>query len=299
MSNRPNTTVCLAALITTMGVGHAVLGSGDGDGDGGGGSLLRVALLQAGGAGTVDFEITELVDGSRENQLAVTGGCMLMMGFDAADAARTLTLDILDGSSVTLHTLGTDASEDDSFEVGTHVVSLAEGGTQLVGDLAGLLGGSITVSWTEEANSDTDAYLGLADFEIIGGSVSYHPSQDQEWLWFHGAGEPVAQSTVRLQAIGGDAEASMIWVGDVTSGTSFTLPAEGSDESAVALTEGFHDVFIGSGGLFAVRLGAPDSDEGGSGDGGDGGGCVADLDGNGSVDGADLTILLGSWGVCP
>ena len=27
--------------------------------------------------------------------------------------------------------------------------------------------------------------------------------------------------------------------------------------------------------------------------------CAADLDGNGSVDGADLSIVLGSWGVCP
>ncbi|MCH2144293.1 MAG: right-handed parallel beta-helix repeat-containing protein [Phycisphaerales bacterium] len=30
----------------------------------------------------------------------------------------------------------------------------------------------------------------------------------------------------------------------------------------------------------------------------EGGDCVADLDGNGSVDGGDLTTLLGSWGTC-
>jgi hypothetical protein len=27
--------------------------------------------------------------------------------------------------------------------------------------------------------------------------------------------------------------------------------------------------------------------------------CLADLDGNGLVDGADLNVLLASWGVCP
>lgn len=27
--------------------------------------------------------------------------------------------------------------------------------------------------------------------------------------------------------------------------------------------------------------------------------CIADLDGDGDVDGADLSVLLSSWGVCP
>ena len=30
-----------------------------------------------------------------------------------------------------------------------------------------------------------------------------------------------------------------------------------------------------------------------------GAGCIGDFDGSGTVDGADLTIILSSWGACP
>ena len=289
MSTRLNTTVCLTALITTLGVAHTANAAG-GDGGDGDSNGLRIALLQAGGSGTVSYNITETGTGARLNALAVSSGCMLMMGLEAGDDAQQLTMVIGPLSSVKLHTLGTDASEDETYGPGTHLVTLDAGGTQLVGNPEN----TIAIGWAEEASSGSDSYLGLGEFEILGGSVSYHPSQDQDWIWFHGPALLETASTVQLQAIGGDAEASMVWVGDVTSGSSFTLPGEGSDESGVTLTEGDHDVTIGTGGLFAIRLGTPDSDDGDSG----GGDCAADIDGNGVVDGADLAALLASWGVC-
>jgi len=286
MSTRLNTTVCLTALITTLGVAQGAYAAGD-DGGGGDSNGLRIALLQAGGSGTVSYDVTEAKDGSRSNALTVGDGCMLMMGLEAGDGSQELTLVISGAASVILHTLGTDAGEDEAYGAGTHVVTLDAGGTQLVGDPDG----TISISWDEEASSGSDSYLGLGDFTILGGSVSYHPSQDQEWIWFHGPAFVQNPSSVQLEAIGGDAEASMIWVGDVTGGSSFTLPDEGSDESGVTLTEGEHDVTIGTGGLFAVRLGTPDSDDGGD-------GCAADLNGDGEVNGADLATLLSAWGVC-
>ena len=241
--------------------------------------------------GTVSYDVTELKDGSRVNTLTVTDGCMMMMGLEAGDDLQVIDLEIGGDASISLHALGTDSSEDDFYEAGTHTVTLAAGGTQLVGAPND---GTISILWSEPASSGSDIYVGLGDFTILGGSVSYHPSQDQDWLWFHGPALLETASTVQLQAIGGDVEASMVWVGDVTSGSSFTLPDEGGDESGVALTEGAHDVTIGPGGLFAIRLGTPDSDDG---DGG-GGDCAADIDGNGVVDGADLAALLSAWGVC-
>ncbi len=296
MSTRLNTTVCLTALITTMGFVQAGNAAGDDGGDGDDG--LRIALLQAGGSGTVSYDVTELKDGSRVNALTVTDGCMMMMGLEASDDLQVIGLEIGGDASISLHALGTDSSEDDFYEAGTHTVTLAAGGTQLVGAPND---GTISILWSEpppveRTSSGSDIYVGLGDFTILGGSVSYHPSQDQDWLWFHGPALLEAASSVQIQAIGGDTEASMVWVGDVTSGSSFTLPGEGSDESGVTLTEGDHDVTIGPGGLFAVRLGNPDSDDDGG--GGDEGGCAADLNGDGEVNGADLATLLSAWGVC-
>ena len=290
MSTRLNTTVCLTALITTMGFVQAGNAAGDDGGDGDDG--LRIALLQAGGSGTVSYDVEETETGFRTNALVVTNGCMLMMGIEVSGESQELSLLIGPDASVTRHTLGTDASEDETYGPGTYLLTLDPGGTQLVGNPDG----TIAIGWVEEPNDGSDSYLGLGDFEILGGSVSYHPSQDQDWLWFHGPALLETASSVQLQAIGGDAEASMVWVGDVTSGSSFTLPGEGSDESGVTLTEGDHDVTIGPGGLFAVRLGNPDSDDDGG--GGDEGGCAADLNGDGEVNGADLATLLSAWGVC-
>ena len=84
-----------------------------------------------------------------------------------------------------------------------------------------------------------------------------------------------------------------MWVGNVT-GTGITLLDEASDMSPTTFPVGTSSLTATNAGFFSLVLNDPDDD-----DDGDGDTCVADLDGNGSVDGADLSILLGSWGVCP
>ncbi|MBB48408.1 MAG: hypothetical protein CMJ33_07685 [Phycisphaerae bacterium] len=144
MSTRLNTTVCLTALITTMGFVQAGNAAGDDGGDGDDG--LRIALLQAGGSGTVSYDVTELKDGSRVNALTVTDGCMMMMGLEASDDLQVIGLEIGGDASISLHALGTDSSEDDFYEAGTHTVTLAAGGTQLVGAPND---GTISILWSD------------------------------------------------------------------------------------------------------------------------------------------------------
>jgi hypothetical protein len=86
-----------------------------------------------------------------------------------------------------------------------------------------------------------------------------------------------------------------MWVGAV-SGIGFSMPDEARDEPATEFPVGTSTIIVENAGFFSIVLNDEDDDD--DGDGG-GGSCVADLDGNGSVDGADLSTLLGSWGVCP
>ena len=55
---------------------------------------------------------------------------------------------------------------------------------------------------------------------------------------------------------------------------------------------GTSTITVSNAGFFTIVLNDPDDGDGG------GSGCVADLTGDGTVNGADLTILLGAWGSC-
>ena len=258
---------------------------------------IRVVLLQVGGAGgDYEYELVEGAGGSATNSIVFDFSGQansMMMGLDVGSDGAELQVTLSGDATFRVHPLGTPTY--DLYEAGTHAIALLPGGFQLVGTGPG----SLVMEWPEEVSDGGDARLIMRGFDLPGGSVSYHPGQGEEWIWFHGGSDAGASGGVfsgicSFEASGGPLDVALVWVGDVSVDT-FVLPDEGGDDPSVTMPEGLHQIEIGAGGLLGVRIG-----EGGS-DGGDSGGdvCLGDIDGDGQVDGADLTLLLGAWGVCP
>ncbi|MEE2681253.1 MAG: hypothetical protein VX641_02655 [Planctomycetota bacterium] len=270
----------------------AALGSSGGDGDGGGGDEgIRVVLLQAGGEGTtVSFlqSTTGPTSGSQYLGFSAEAGQSITFGLDVLGAADLINYEIIGDNSLTHHPIGTTTYQE---YTGNGLIDLVVGGHQL--SFTGP--GGVVLRWNDPVDSGSDPYLTIPNFTLENGTISYHPAGEQQWLWFHGSAGDT--STIGLQAVGGDVEASLVWVGNVSA--DFALPDEASDQSGVSLTGGVdYTVSLDDAtGIFGIRLGdggGSDGDDGGS----SGGSCAGDLNNDNLVNGADLALLLGSWGVC-
>ena len=124
-------------------------------------------------------------------------------------------------------------------------------------------------------------------------SIRSTSSGDVETLWIGGTNETTSVVDLGLEVVGTDVERTLMWVGDVTA-TGIVLPDEASDMTPTTFPVGYSILTANNAGFFSLVL-----YDGSDDDGGDGDGCDGDLNGDGMVDGADLTLLLGNWGVCP
>ena len=292
MTNR-TVRASLLAPVLALALVPAALGS-SGDDGGSEDTGIRVVLLQAGGDGTVVTLSTNSTSLGTEYSLGFTANALqsITFGLDVAGASNVIGYEVTD-STLTHHPIGTATYE--PYTTGSGTIPLVEGGHQL--SFAGP--GSVTFTWNESANPGSEPYLFIPNFYLDNGTVSYHPAGEQQWLWFHGSGGTTFGHNIELQAVGGDVEASLVWVGNVSA--PFALPDEASDQSGVTLPEGavYTVTLEDATGILGIRLGDGGSSDGGDGSdgGGSGGGCSGDLNGDNLVNGADLALLLGSWGV--
>lgn len=293
MTNRTIRASLLAPVLALALVPAALGSSGDDGGSEDNG--IRVVLLQAGGDGTLVTLSTNSTSLGTEYSLSFTADALQSMtfGLDVAGASNVIAYEVTD-STLTHHPIGTSTYE--PYTTGSGTIPLVVGGHQL--SYAGP--GSVTLTWTESANPGSEPYLSIPGFFVEGGTVSYHPAGEQQWLWFHGSAEPTFVNNIVLQPVNGDVEASLVWVGNVYA--SFPLPDEASDQSTVTLPEDgvFTVTMEDATGIVGIRLGDGGNSDGGDGSdgGGSGGGCSGDLNGDNLVNGADLALLLGSWGGC-
>jgi plastocyanin len=217
------------------------------------------------------------------------------MGFEVEEGASLLTIAISGSGSVIHRNLLTGVSEAYSAGIDHEIVMEAGAhGLLASGDVD-----AIELDWQDPAGSgsgssdDGDLMVGSISGEN-GVSIWSTTSRDAETLWIGATNDPASRVTLGLDVTGAAVERSLMWVGAV-SGTGFTMPDEARDEPATVFPVGTSTIVVENAGFFAIVLNDDDDDD----DDGGGSSCVADLDGNGSVDGADLSTLLGSWGVCP
>ena len=228
-------------------------------------------------------------------QITFDGGSAdrFAMGFEVEEGIAFLEVSVV-GSGVLKHR-DLSAGVSVEYAAGTHEIVFAAGAHGL------LASGSIDeidLAWSDTAGSgSSEGELRLGSISGSNGvSIWSTPGGGTETLWVGATNDPDSRVELGLDVIGSSVERTLTWVGAV-SGSGFTLPDEASDMNPTTFPVGNSTIVAENAGFFAIVLNDDDGDGDGAGD--DGGSCVADLDGNGSVDGADLSILLGSWGVCP
>ena len=217
------------------------------------------------------------------------------MGFEVEEGLSMLTLAISGSGSVSHRNLVTGVSE--TYWAGIDHEIVMEAGAH------GLLASGdvdvIELDWQDHAGSGSgssdDGDLMVDSISGLNGvSIWSTTSRDAETLWIGATNDPASRVELGLEVTGADVERSLMWVGAV-SGTGFTMPDEARDEPATVFPVGISTIVVENAGFFSIVLNDDDDDDDDDG----GSSCVADLDDNGKVDGADLSILLGSWGVCP
>lgn len=211
----------------------------------------------------------------------------MMVGLEVESETATLFLEVVGGAgTVQVRTIG--GVFDSTFPAGAYQLVLPVGTYAIIMTSTAE---EVSLSWSDLMHeAGGDAYVSMDEFSGTGGiGVTYRESHDIGWFWLTTA--PSASASFVLTAVEGDAEQTISWIGAVTGDGTFTMPAEASDSEPTTFSEGDHTLTLAGASTLGLQFE----------DGGDdsGGGCISDLNDDGAVDGADLTLLLGSWGICP
>lgn len=211
-----------------------------------------------------------------------------VMGFGVEAGASLLSVELTGGGSL----IHRDATGSTPYPAGSHDIVLDAGWNAIM--VSGVLS-TLDVRWLDPAGSGSSSGDLLVDSiaGMNGVSIRSTSSGDVETLWIGGTNETTSVVDLALEVVGTDVERTLMWVGDVTA-TGIVLPDEASDMTPTTFPVGYSTLTARNAGFFSLVL-----YDGSDDDGGDGDGCDGDLNGDGMVDGADLTLLLGNWGVCP
>ena len=214
-----------------------------------------------------------------------------MMGFEVEGAHTVIELSVSGSGSIQHRDLSSGIVS--SYSGGPHSIVFATGshGLLATGAVA-----SISLQWNDPIHSG-----GGSDGDFIldemaasnGASIWFTHSHDTETLWVGSANNSSSVTAISVDVTGAAVERPFMWVGAV-SGSGFTMPVEGSDMVDTLFPIGDIGISVESPGFFMLVLNDGDEDGGGGEPG-----CVGDINGDLIVDGADLSMLLGSWGVCP
>ncbi len=184
-------------------------------------------------------------------------------------------------------------------EIGGSNTTYSSSTTLSLADGRYLLAGASTdanfeVEWSEWSFGDGD--MTIASLEGTHASVTFHPSEDVERLWLGTSPDSSSQINATFRAFGEDLERPFMWVNDVSSDASFSMPDEASDELDTLFPEGDHEVTMGPISTMSIRFDRDGDSDGGSGEAP----CPVDVNGDGVINGADLGAIIAAWGtVCP
>lgn len=253
-------------------------------------SGFRVALVDV-AADSASFAATAGGGGIESLMFGFDNSCTghMMLGLEVENVSGVLSLEVGTGGAVQVRSIG--GAFDMTFPTGSYNVVLTSGPHAIIRTSAAE---SVAASWNEAEYGDSkEPFVEMGSFSVTGGvALTYRMSHDIGWIWLTTSSESGAGNMV-LTAHDGDAEKTITWIGNVTDDGTFAMPDEATDSTATMFTEGDHTITLGSASALGIKM------EDGDDDGGGGGGCLGDLNGDEIIDGADLTMLLGSWGPCP
>ena len=225
-----------------------------------------------------------------ESTLAVTLGDAgrFHMGFEVTGEQAFFTAVVAGTGSLAIRDIGDGTTS--SFPAGTYTVPLSGGS---YGFFAKELT-SLSLSWGQPSSSGSSSLLGGSDFiprsitAPDGASIWSTTERDVETMWV-GTTNESSTINVAFEATGSSVDRNLMWVGDLSTTTSgLSLPPEASDEFSTTFPLGESVLTLGQNGFFSIQL-----------NNGSESSCVGDLNDDGIVNGADLTLLLGAWGICP
>ena len=170
-------------------------------------------------------------------------------------------------------------------------ISLADGRYFIAG---ASVDANFEIEWSEWSFGDGD--MTIATMDGTNASATFHPSDDTGRLWLGTSPALDSQIVATFHAFGEDVQRPLMWVNDVSGGSTLSMPAEASDELDTLFAEGDHEVSMGPLSTMSIRLDRDEESDDGSGEVP----CPVDVNGDGEVNGADLGLVVAAWGTyCP
>ena len=231
------------------------------------------------------FDSTETIR-SLGADLGSSPSARMNLGLEVAGGGGEMELTLYSGS-VLLREIGVG----NTYYTSSATISLADGRYFIAGASSDA---NFEIEWSEWSFGDGD--MTIASLDGTNASATFHPSEDTGRLWL--GTSPAADSEIEatFHAFGEDVERPLMWVNDVSGGTTLAMPAEASDVVDTLFAEGDHELTMGPLSTLSIRLDRDEESDGGSGEVP----CPVDVNGDGEINGADLGLVIAAWGTyCP